>query len=94
MIASLAFSLQYNTQENPPHGHECVNATVSAHAFSEDGFQVRSFKLTVGCSHSSLHTNNLPCYCWLGRPVAHEPSLPVRDASRADDRRDGDSVDA
>ena len=25
--------------------------------------QVRSPKLTVGCSHSSLHTNNLPCYC-------------------------------
>ena len=20
-------------------------------------------KFTVGCSHSSLHTNNLPCYC-------------------------------
>eukprot|EP00911_Craspedida_sp_UC1_P001909 UC1_evm2s1466 len=29
----------YNTHENPPHGHECVNATVSAHAYSEDGFQ-------------------------------------------------------
>lgn len=28
----------YNTHENPPHGHECVNATVSAHAFSVDGF--------------------------------------------------------
>ena len=25
--------------------------------------QVRSPTLTVGCSHSSLHTNNLPCYC-------------------------------
>jgi len=28
----------YNTGENPPHGHECVNSTVSAHAFSADGF--------------------------------------------------------
>ena len=28
----------YSTTENPPHGHECVNATVSAHAFSVDGF--------------------------------------------------------
>eukprot|EP01044_Picomonas_judraskeda_P003135 COSAG03_NODE_251_length_9941_cov_18.085145_6_plen_117_part_00 len=28
-----------------------------------DAYQVRSPKLTVGCSHSSLHTNNLPC-CW------------------------------
>ena len=25
-------------------------------------YQVRSPKLTVGCSHSSLHTNHLPCY--------------------------------
>ena len=25
--------------------------------------QVRSLKLTVGCSQSSLHTNNLPCCC-------------------------------
>ena len=25
--------------------------------------QARSPKLTVGCSHSSLHTNHLPCYC-------------------------------
>ena len=25
-------------QENPPHGHECFNSTVSAHAYSEDGF--------------------------------------------------------
>ena len=24
---------------------------------------MRSPKLTVGCSHSSLHTNNLPCCC-------------------------------
>jgi hypothetical protein len=29
----------YNTHENPPHGHECVNSTVSAHAFSENGFE-------------------------------------------------------
>lgn len=29
----------YNTHENPPHGHECVNSTVSAHAYSADGFQ-------------------------------------------------------
>ena len=28
----------YSTTENPPHGHECVNATVSAHAFSLDGY--------------------------------------------------------
>eukprot|EP00930_Biecheleria_cincta_P089196 TRINITY_DN78467_c0_g1_i1.p1 TRINITY_DN78467_c0_g1~~TRINITY_DN78467_c0_g1_i1.p1 ORF type:complete len:416 (-),score=27.68 TRINITY_DN78467_c0_g1_i1:609-1856(-) len=28
----------YNTEENPPHGHECFNATTSAHAYSEDGF--------------------------------------------------------
>lgn len=28
----------YNTGENPPHGHECINSTVSAHAFSPDGF--------------------------------------------------------
>jgi len=28
----------YNTHENPPHGHECFNSTVSAHAFSEDAF--------------------------------------------------------
>ena len=28
----------YNTTENPPHGHECVNSTVSAHAYSLDGF--------------------------------------------------------
>ena len=27
----------YNTGENPPHGHECINSTVSAHAFSADG---------------------------------------------------------
>jgi hypothetical protein len=27
----------YNTTENPPHGPECVNSTVSAHVFSEDG---------------------------------------------------------
>lgn len=27
----------YNTTEHPPHGHECVDSTVSAHAFSEDG---------------------------------------------------------
>jgi len=29
---------RYNTHENPPHGHECFNSTVSAHAFSEDAF--------------------------------------------------------
>lgn len=29
----------YNTHENPPHGHECFNSTVSAHSFSEDGFE-------------------------------------------------------
>ena len=28
----------YITTENPPHGHECVNSTVSAHAYSLDGF--------------------------------------------------------
>ena len=28
----------YDTHQNPPHGHECVNSTVSAHAFSVDGF--------------------------------------------------------
>jgi hypothetical protein len=28
----------YNTHENPPHGHECFNSTVSAHSFSADGF--------------------------------------------------------
>jgi hypothetical protein len=28
----------YNTHENPPHGHECFNSTVAAHAFSEDGY--------------------------------------------------------
>jgi hypothetical protein len=28
----------YNTHENPPHGHECVNSTVSAHQFSPDGY--------------------------------------------------------
>ena len=28
----------YNTHENPPHGHECFNSTVAAHAFSKDGF--------------------------------------------------------
>lgn len=28
----------YSTHENPPHGHECVNSTVSAHSFSADGF--------------------------------------------------------
>lgn len=28
----------YNTHENPPHGHECFNSTVSAHGFSVDGF--------------------------------------------------------
>lgn len=28
----------YNTHENPPHGHECVNSTVAAHSFSEDGY--------------------------------------------------------
>lgn len=27
----------YNTHENPPHGHECSNSTVSAHSFSADG---------------------------------------------------------
>jgi MFS family permease len=30
---------------------------------SSGGGEVRSPKLTVGCSHSSLHTNKLPCYC-------------------------------
>lgn len=29
----------YNTHENPPHGHECFNSTVSAHSFSVDGFE-------------------------------------------------------
>lgn len=28
----------YNTHENPPHGHECFNSTVSAHSFSADGY--------------------------------------------------------
>jgi hypothetical protein len=28
----------YNTHENPPHGHECVNSTVSAHQYSVDGY--------------------------------------------------------
>ena len=28
----------YNTTEHPPHGHECVDSTVSAHGYSEDGF--------------------------------------------------------
>jgi len=32
----------YNTVEHPPHGHECVDSTVSAHAFSEDGFTWRT----------------------------------------------------
>ncbi|CAB9503800.1 expressed unknown protein [Seminavis robusta] len=27
----------YDTQENPPHGHDCVQSTVSAHVFSSDG---------------------------------------------------------
>jgi len=39
-ITSRGFHLLYhvyNTQENPPHGHECTNSTVSAHAFSTDG---------------------------------------------------------
>lgn len=27
----------YNTTEHPPHGHDCVDSTVSAHAYSEDG---------------------------------------------------------
>ena len=28
----------YTTHENQPHGHECFNSTVSAHAFSKDAF--------------------------------------------------------
>lgn len=28
----------YNTNEHPPHGHDCTNSTVSAHAYSQDGF--------------------------------------------------------
>lgn len=28
----------YNTNEHPPHGHECIDSTVSAHSYSEDGF--------------------------------------------------------
>ena len=28
----------YNTHENPPHGHECFNSTVSAHQYSTDGY--------------------------------------------------------
>ena len=27
----------YNTVEHPPHGHECVDTTTSAHTFSTDG---------------------------------------------------------
>lgn len=27
----------YNTNENPPHGHDCTNTTISAHWFSKDG---------------------------------------------------------
>lgn len=29
----------YNTTEHPPHGHECADSTVSAHAFSLDGYE-------------------------------------------------------
>lgn len=29
----------YNTEENPPHGHDCSNSTVSAHVFSSDGLR-------------------------------------------------------
>lgn len=38
MVTSFPHRCADNTKENPPHGHECVNSTVSAHAFSEDGF--------------------------------------------------------
>uniref|UniRef100_A0A7S4HQM8 EGF-like domain-containing protein n=1 Tax=Odontella aurita TaxID=265563 RepID=A0A7S4HQM8_9STRA len=27
----------YNTTEHQPHGHECIDSTVSAHAYSKDG---------------------------------------------------------
>ena len=43
--------------------------TGSSWEYDQDfAMQVRSPKLTVGCSHPSLHTNNLPCYC--PRPTA------------------------
>ena len=51
-----------------------INAFVGADALRPEfahmfqsyarGEKVRSPKLTVGCSHSSLHTNHLPCCCY------------------------------
>ena len=43
--------------------------------------QVRSPKLPVGCSHSSLHTNNLPCCCPRSTSVA--TSTPHRSRVRS-----------
>lgn len=30
---------RYITNEHPPHGHECIDGTVSAHGYSEDGLK-------------------------------------------------------
>jgi hypothetical protein len=43
---------------------------VVGHTIDSADDQVRSPKLTVGCSHSSLHTNHLPCYCPRRTPSA------------------------
>jgi hypothetical protein len=44
----------YNTHENPPHGHECVNSTVSAHAFSIDGFNWHMSPLSPCVSYDDV----------------------------------------
>ena len=59
----------YNTGENPPHGHECFNSTVSAHAFSADGFSWHMSPLSPYGTQVQLTTGETVTVATRERPV-------------------------